>query len=253
MTEERGYQRGYSALHPEVTDETSRLRKARTAQLVLEEQLGHPLRGLRVLDVGGSSGVMAQHFAASGCTVTAIDIDEQAIEAARARQSEDNVDYRVDDAMALTFDDESFDLVLCCHVYEHVPDATRMMDEIERVLRPDGLCYFAAGNRLAWREPHYGLPLLSVLPRGLAHLYVRAAGRGRYYHEKHLGFWGLKHLVRRFDRRDATVTMIDNPLRYGIDYQLKPGSFAHRVARFVIHAIPWACPGYIWVLRKPGT
>ncbi|MGD9602992.1 MAG: class I SAM-dependent methyltransferase [Gammaproteobacteria bacterium] len=253
MSEQRGYQHGYSAMHPEVTDSRSRLRKARTAQIVIEESLTRPLDGLRVLDVGGSSGVMAEHFAACGCSVVAIDIDEDAIAAARNRASTTHVDYRVGDAMALDFADASFDLVLCCHVYEHVPDATRMMAEIERVLRPGGICYFAGGNRLAWREPHYGLPLLSVVPRVLAHWYLRAAGRGTHYHEKHLGFWGLKRLVRRLEYRDATAAMIDDPVRYGIDYQLVPGSLAHRLARVVIHAFPWACPGYIWMLRKPLT
>ena len=94
--------------------------------------------------------------------------------------------------MNLPFGDESFDIVICSHVYEHVPDPERMFDQIHRVLKPGGVCYFSAGNRLMWNEPHYDLPLLSVLPRPLAHLYIRLAGKADRYHEKHLTYWGTQ-------------------------------------------------------------
>jgi len=42
------------------------------------------------------------------------------------------------DITRMQFEDESFDLVLCSHVLEHVPDDGRAMREIARVLKPDG-------------------------------------------------------------------------------------------------------------------
>jgi SAM-dependent methyltransferase len=82
----------------------------------------------------------------------------------------------VADALHLPFADDSLDVVICSHVYEHVPEPVQMFREIHRVLCMGGVCYFSAGNRLMWNEPHYNLPLLSVLPRPLAHLYIRLAG-----------------------------------------------------------------------------
>ncbi|MBK6281247.1 MAG: class I SAM-dependent methyltransferase [Gammaproteobacteria bacterium] len=59
-----------------------------------------------------------------------MDIDEAAIVAARERYRDiANLEFRIGDAMAIEFADASFDIVLCCHVYEHVPDAARMMRE----------------------------------------------------------------------------------------------------------------------------
>ena len=42
------------------------------------------------------------------------------------------------DATAIPYGDGSFDVVLCNHVLEHVPDYRKALSEIHRVLRPDG-------------------------------------------------------------------------------------------------------------------
>lgn len=42
------------------------------------------------------------------------------------------------DITALIFDDESFDVVICNHVLEHVPDDRRAMDELYRVMKRGG-------------------------------------------------------------------------------------------------------------------
>jgi len=247
----RNYQYGYSTLHPEVIDPVSRERKAATAIAVIEDYLGGSIRGLRVADVGGSGGVMAARFAREGAMVTVIDIDEPAIAAARQQFREtDNLEFRIGDAMALELPDASIDVVLCCHVYEHVPDASRMMAEVRRVLRPDGVCYFSAGNRFTWMEPHYQLPLLSVIPTWIAHRYLRLMGRGKFYHERHLGYAGLRRLVSALELLDYTNAIVSNPTRFGADYMIRPGSLTQRAARTTLALAPQLFPNFIWLLKR---
>jgi ubiquinone/menaquinone biosynthesis C-methylase UbiE len=246
----RGYQYGFSENSPYVFDTENRERKARTMLAVLEDCLPEPLDTCELLNVGGSAGIidnfLSQHFR----RVVGVDIDEPAIKHAASNFSRENLEFQVADALQLPFDDGSFDVVVCSHVYEHVPDPDKMFSEIHRVLKENGVCYFSAGNRLMWNEPHYNLPLLSVLPRPLAHLYIRLAGKADYYHEKHLSYWGLRSLVKNFTRHDYTARLINEPDRFHTSYMIRPGSFKAGVARLLLKLAYWAFPGYIWVLRK---
>ena len=50
------------------------------------------------------------------------------------------VDFHCDITDMRAVPDASFDLVLCCHVLEHVPDDAGAMRELQRVTRPGGTC-----------------------------------------------------------------------------------------------------------------
>jgi len=184
--------------------------------------------------------------------VVGIDIDSQAIEFAKKMYKRKNLIFEIGDAMHLDFSDSSFDVVVCSHVYEHVPNARKMMSEIERVLRPGGVCYFAAGNRFCWNEPPYDLPLLSVLPRMLAHVYLRASGKGQYYYEKHLSYWGLRKLVNRFECKDYSRLVVDNPKKFSAEYMFVEGGKAAKYGPVIARYFIWLLPSYIWVLKKPS-
>ena len=249
---ERGYQHGFSEQGTAMFNVDKRQRKARTMVAVLKEQTGEDLSKLSVLNVGGSAGIIDDYLSRHFGQVTGIDIDETAIAHARGNFHNDNLTFELGDAMNLRYDDDTFDVAVCSQVYEHVPDADTMMQEIFRVLKPGGVCYFAAGNRLMFNEPHYNLPLLSVIPRPLAHLYMKLAGKGSHYYEKHLSYWGLKKLVRQFETTDYTRPIILAPGRFDAEYMVKPGSMKQRMAALLATWFIWLVPGYIWILRKPA-
>jgi ubiquinone/menaquinone biosynthesis C-methylase UbiE len=46
-------------------------------------------------------------------------------------------DYKCD-IQNMPFENESFDVVICNHVLEHVPDDKKAMKEIQRILKPKG-------------------------------------------------------------------------------------------------------------------
>ena len=46
------------------------------------------------------------------------------------------------DITALPFEDDSFDVIFCNHVLEHIPDDTKAMQELHRVLKKGGMGIF---------------------------------------------------------------------------------------------------------------
>ena len=235
-------------------DELGRLQKARkTVAIILDtlRQNGVEPRQTRVLDIGCSTGILTRHYAEYFGTVVGIDIDDGAVEWAAKNRAAPNVSYRVADSMDLPFEPDQFDIVTCTHIYEHVPDAQRMVDEIHRVLRPGGICFFAAENRLRVWDGHYNLPLVTVLPKPLADLYVRAAGRGPGRYETHRTVWGLRRMAQRFSIIDYTRAVVREPKRFEATDMIWPGSWKQRTANAVLTVAYWAFPTYLWILRKP--
>lgn len=245
----RGYQYDYSRGNESMHSVLGRQQKAATMLAVLSEAMGVSRLALAdVLNLGCSTGLIDEFLASHVKTMTGVDIDAPAVELASRRSAAENTVFQVDDAVALSFPDASFDVVICSQVYEHVPDAKLMVKQIYRVLRPGGVCYFAATNRWAIIERHYKLPFLSWLPARVADAYVRMARRGDAYYERHLGYYGLKSLVRDFAIEDYTARILADPQHYGASYML--GSFRARVASKVHQVLPVAFPGFIWLLWK---
>ncbi|MEP7044250.1 MAG: class I SAM-dependent methyltransferase [Dokdonella sp.] len=244
------YQYGFSLQNPEVFDAASREKKARSALAVLREAGRGDPATQRLLNVGASSGAMDAIFAQAFGHVVGIDIDEHAIAFAQQHSIRANLEFRIGDALDIPFAADTFDVVVCSQVYEHVPDQPRLFAEIRRVLRPGGCCYFAATNRLVLIEPHYRLPFLSWLPRPLANVYLRVLGRGNRYYERMHGLAELRRLTTAFRVVDFTQAMLADPARYEIEYMLRPGSLQQRVALLWVRWLPATFRGYIWLLYK---
>jgi SAM-dependent methyltransferase len=202
------------------------------------------------LDLGCSSGIITSLLGGACRTTIGLDIDQEAVQYAKERRASSRVHFLIGDSMFLPFKEGSLDVIVCNHVYEHVPESARLMEEVHRVLKKGGVCYFSAGNRYMIVEGHYGLPFLSWLPNSLGHLYLRWAGKGSFYYEKHLSLWKLRHLVRKFRVCDYTLRVIQDPEKFSAEDLLRPHSLFHRWARRVApYVYPWI-PTYLWVLTK---
>lgn len=96
--------------------------------------------GDRVLDVGTASGNTAISAARRRAMVTGIDLVPELLEHARRRAEAEgfHIDFREDNAMALSFADGSFDVVLSTFGAIFAPDPEKTASEMARVCRPGG-------------------------------------------------------------------------------------------------------------------
>lgn len=105
--------------------------------------------GTTLLDVGcgigGSSRILAQDY---GFAVTGITISPQQVKRAQELTSTGlNAQFQVDNAMALTFPDASFDVVWSIEAGPHMPDKAIFARELLRVLKPGGVLVVADWNQ----------------------------------------------------------------------------------------------------------
>ena len=107
------------------------------------------LSGNTVLDLGCGGGFLAEEFAKDGFAVTGVDPAARSIEAARKHAVDNNlvIDYRIGKGEALAFLDDSFDIVACCDVLEHVDDLQKVIREVARTLKPGGIFFYDTVNR----------------------------------------------------------------------------------------------------------
>ena len=107
------------------------------------------LSGLRILDIGCGGGLLAEPMAQLGGTVTAIDITDAAIQAAKAHANKMQlaIDYQTISPENMATSRAQFDVIYSSEVIEHVADRALFIDSIAKMLAPDGIVIITTINR----------------------------------------------------------------------------------------------------------
>jgi MPBQ/MSBQ methyltransferase len=111
--------------------------------------IDHLPAGTTLLDVGcgigGSSRILAKEY---GFAVTGVTISPQQVRrATELTPTEVSAKFQVDDALALSFPDASFDIVWSVEAGPHMPDKAQFARELLRVLKPGGILVVADWNQ----------------------------------------------------------------------------------------------------------
>jgi len=246
-----GYSTHFSKIHKlDVLDLKSRQFKAQKILSIIGDfasKKNKNLKELNCIDIGCSSGLIVINIADNFKQILGVDIDKKAVNMANKDIKKQNIKFEVMSGMDLKYPDESFDVVICNHVYEHVENYRKLFDEIHRILKKDGFCYLAAGNRYKIMESHYCLPFLSWLPRNLSNIYLRLMGKGKYYDEKMLSYFKLKKALKRFKINDYTIKVIKNPEKYFATDMIKPNQYIKYIP---VRMLYFLLPTYLLILQK---
>ncbi len=130
------------------------------------------IAGKRIVDVGCGGGILTEGLAKLGADALGIDLSEELIDIADLHGLESGVSahYQKISAEALAQQQpESFDLVTCMEMLEHVPDPGSIISACTTLVKPGGMVFFSTLNR---KPKAYLLAILAaehilqMLPKG---------------------------------------------------------------------------------------
>jgi len=108
------------------------------------------------LETAAGTGVLTRAIASrlpAYARITATDLNQPMLNQAAARQSHDGrIEWRQADALALPFEDQSFDVVACQFGVMFFPDKVQGYKEARRVLKPGGRFLFNVWDRISENE-----------------------------------------------------------------------------------------------------
>jgi SAM-dependent methyltransferase len=151
-----------------------------------------------VLDIGAGCGTISHSLALHFSRVVATEPVLERVQFMKRRFAQNgitNVEVIRTSLWMLPFAPSSFDLIVLNGVLEWVAEgkdgdpAQIQKDALKillRLLRPGGCLYVGIENRfspgyfIGYRDPHCGIPFVTVLPRKLAHRYARKKGARGY-------------------------------------------------------------------------
>ena len=132
--------------------------------------------GHKVLDVGCYSGALGRLIADNGNDVYGVDLSETSVNLAIKKGIKA---FKIDAENSLPFSTDLFDVVFVGEMIEHVYDTDRFLQEVKRVLRPDGYLILTTPNLAS-----LGRRLLLILgknPLVETSLKGNSAGHIRYF------------------------------------------------------------------------
>jgi SAM-dependent methyltransferase len=109
----------------------------------------------QVLEIAAGTGVVTRKLAAvlpKSTSIVATDLNQAMLETASSIGTVRPVTWRQSDAMALPFEDATFDAVVCQFGAMFFPDKSKAFSEARRVLVPGGVFIFSVWDRIEDNE-----------------------------------------------------------------------------------------------------
>lgn len=106
------------------------------------------LKGKRVLDLAIREGYGPRLLSETAKTVVGLDVDETVVQQAASRHNRDNLQFLAGSGLNIPISgDQTFDAVVCFDAIEEATSLQRLVDEVKRVLAPEGLFVVSAPNQ----------------------------------------------------------------------------------------------------------
>lgn len=244
--------KNYAVFNDEVLDVKGRTMIARQIIKVISIYRNNVIKpsSMKLLDIGCSSGIITGYLSKEYGQVVGIDVDEESINSAKSKFQNKNLNFLVKDGSKTGFADSSFDVIIANQIYYCFLKPKDFFDEVHRLLKPGGICYFGGRNKYTLWDAQYKLPLLSVMPRNLSDFIVKITGRSEKFEAEYKTYWQLEKMCNKFIVEKITPKAIHNYKKYGFEKFKK-----YRLLFSLIPEFAWAIlepilPNFVWILKK---
>jgi 2-polyprenyl-3-methyl-5-hydroxy-6-metoxy-1,4-benzoquinol methylase len=120
------------------------------AEIILGWRANLPLHELKVLDAGCGDGInllgLSKLSDTHNLSLTLHGVDYNPIRLDRALNNVPSATLQCASLLNLPYGNSTYDVVLCSHTLEHIPDCRKALAELMRVIRPGGLLIIAVPN-----------------------------------------------------------------------------------------------------------
>lgn len=110
------------------------------------------LKDKLVIDMASGEGYGSDLLAKHARQVIGIDIDEDSIEHARSKYIRSNLSYITGDITKIPLPDKSADVFVSFETIEHITEHEKMLSEIKRVLKDEGVCIISSPDKLNYSD-----------------------------------------------------------------------------------------------------
>ena len=233
------------------------------------EKYGVAIKDKVVLDLGCFDGAISLGYLDYGAErVIGVDIDADAIAVAKECRAGERAEFHVSSIDGIPLDDNSVDTVLCFDVFEHVEKPGPMLEEIGRVLKPDGQLLVGTWG---WKHP-FAPHLWSAMPVPYVHIFFSERTLLRACKRVYQSNWYKPNLHdfdddgnrkwNKFDNEEIQTGYLNKFLirdfertfeESALDFKMHPQAFGSRFASWtkIFLNVPWLREfiiGYLWVV-----
>jgi len=111
------------------------------------------VKGKKVLDLASGEGYGSSLLSKEADTVVGVDIDGDAVEHARNKYSTQNLEFLQGTILEIPITgNNKFDVIVCFEAIEHVEEHEKLLSEVKRLLKKDGLFIVSSPNKKTYSD-----------------------------------------------------------------------------------------------------
>jgi len=158
---------------------------------------------LSILDVGSGEGGTAKILSDKNFVVS-FDLNMH-----RLQSQKDYAEYINlinGNALFLPFKEGSFDLIILQDVIEHVTNNEKLLENVYKALKPEGIIYLSTPNRFSFfniiSDPHWGFPIVCLMKREkIKKYFLKFFRKSEQFREDAAQLLSLKEIIRLFSKK----------------------------------------------------